>query len=63
MAINAFSKEWWRDPRIHFGELTIDSPRLYQRDALEPAIEFICTELGLPTEARMHAPPASVEPA
>ena len=53
MAMNAVSKEWWLDPRCHFGELTIDSPRLHQRDNIQPAIEFICTELVLPTKARI----------
>ena len=51
--MNASSKEWWQDPRCHFGELTIDSPRLHQRDNIQPAIEFICTELVLPTRARI----------
>jgi D-alanine-D-alanine ligase len=53
MAMNAVSKEWWRDPRCHFGELTIDSPRLYQRDDIQPAIEFICAEFALSTNARI----------
>jgi SAM-dependent methyltransferase len=51
--MNPISQEWWRDPRCHFGELTIDSPLLHQRDDIQPAIEFICTELALPTNARI----------
>ncbi len=45
--------EWWRDPRSHFGELTVDSPLLSQRADVQPAIEFICTELALPVHARI----------
>lgn len=51
--MNPISQEWWRDPRCHFGELTIDSPLLHQRDDIQPAIEFICTELALPPNARI----------
>lgn len=51
--MNATSQEWWREPRCHFGELTIDSPLLHQRDDLQPAIEFICTELALPASGRL----------
>lgn len=46
-------EEWWRDPRCHFGELKIDSPFLSQRDSIQPAIDFICTELALPEHARI----------
>lgn len=53
MAIDPVSQEWWRDPRHHFGELTIDSPLLLQRDDIQPAVEFIATDLTLPTDARI----------
>jgi SAM-dependent methyltransferase len=53
MALNEVSQEWWRDPRCHLGELTIDSPLLHQRDDVQPAIEFICTELALPANAQI----------
>jgi SAM-dependent methyltransferase len=53
MAIDPVSQEWWRDPRHHFGELTIDSPLLRQRDDIQPTVEFISTELALPTDARI----------
>jgi SAM-dependent methyltransferase len=46
-------EEWWRDPRSHFGELSADSPLLSQRADLQPAIEFICTDLALPAHARI----------
>jgi 2-polyprenyl-3-methyl-5-hydroxy-6-metoxy-1,4-benzoquinol methylase len=45
-------EEWWRDPRCHFGELTADSPLLSQREQIQPAIKFICTELPLHPHAR-----------
>jgi SAM-dependent methyltransferase len=53
MAMDPVSQEWWRDPRHHFGELTIDSPLLLQRDDIQPAVEFISTDLALPTHARI----------
>jgi SAM-dependent methyltransferase len=45
--------EWWRDARCHWGELQTDSPFLTQRADLQPAIEFICTELAPPTHVRI----------
>ena len=47
------SKDWWRDPRCHFDALQEDSPLLTQREDIQPAIQFICTELSVPTGARI----------
>lgn len=47
------AQEWWRDPRCHFGVLKGDAPSLAQREHIQPAIEFICAELALPTGARI----------
>lgn len=41
------SQEWWRDPKSHFGELKADSQFLTQRKDIQPAIEFIHSQLGL----------------
>ena len=46
-------REWWRDPRCHFGDLDEDSPLLIQRADVRPAIEFISAELPLPPHARI----------
>jgi ubiquinone/menaquinone biosynthesis C-methylase UbiE len=53
MGVDSVPQEWWRDPRHHFGELTMDSPLLHQRDGLQPAVEFISADLALPTCARI----------
>jgi len=53
MAMNGVSQEWWRDPRCQLGELSIDSPLLHQRDDIQPAIDFICTEPAIPADARI----------
>ena len=39
--------EWWRDPRCHFGRLDEFSPLLRERVDLQPAIEFISSQLCL----------------
>ena len=53
MPDNSTTEEWWRDPRCHFGQLTLDSPLLQQREDTRPAIEFIATALGLADGARI----------
>ncbi len=53
MPIDTAAEEWWRDPRCHYGKLTIDSAVLRERDDTRPAIEFIATELGLTRGARI----------
>lgn len=47
------SQEWWRDPRSHFGELKAESPFLNQREDIQPAVEFIHSQLGLLTGAAL----------
>lgn len=47
------SQEWWRDPQAHFGELTEDRRRLTHREDIQPAIEFICSELGFATGSKI----------
>jgi len=53
MPIDTTAEEWWRDPRCHYGKLTIDSAVLRERDDTRPAIEFIATELGVARGARI----------
>ncbi len=45
--VETISQEWWRDPRSHFGELKAESPMLSQRKDIQPAVEFIYSQLGL----------------
>jgi SAM-dependent methyltransferase len=53
MPVDTTQEEWWRDPRCHYGKLTIDSAVLRERDDTRPAIEFIAAELGLARGARI----------
>jgi len=47
------AEEWWRDPRCHYGKLTVDSAVLRERDDTRPAVEFIASALGLAHGARI----------
>lgn len=47
------NKDWWSDPRCHFGILNENDPMLTQREDIKPAINFISTALSLSSSARI----------
>ncbi len=47
------NKDWWSDPRCHFGILNENNPMLTQREDIKPAIDFITTALSLSSSARI----------
>ena len=47
------SNEWWRDPRCHLGKLNKHSAIVAHRADIQPAIEFVRSQLMLPAGARI----------